>query len=434
MKIPLSCFYWGVVTLGVSLFWTVAVQAATITATSVNEPDVIAAYNAANSGDTIVLPSGTSTTWNSTLFVSKPVTIQGQGVGATILSRGSSSPSFIAPFFLIAGLPSDSPVRITGIEINNVVVSPSYDTFCIEVYNPSAGEATFPYTQIRIDHCKFSYGKRQIWWQGWCYGVVDHCTFYNHGESAGHVRGDGDHQLQLGASYGTRDAVYWEDNTFIQDNNIPIGSASTDFDFAAVSVWRYNTFDYTGFTKSGQSDGPIGTHGNQGYWTAVNRNYLGMLQCEIYNNTFKMPAGMYRMGYLRGGRLIFANNTITTTDGSMPLLVAMTEEEDWRTDIFGPLRTAWPAEQQVNNSFFYGNTYNGFPQSASNFGLWNSNDGTFIQQNRDYWLSAPDPTTVTNYPKPGSPPSSPNYPYSFGAAVTSYTPLVYPHPLITEKE
>jgi hypothetical protein len=213
---------------------------------------------------------------------------------------------------------------------------------------------------------------------------------------------------------------------------MPVGSASTDFDYAAVSVWRHNTFDYTGFTKSGQSDGPIGTHSNQGYWTGVNQNYLGMLQCEIYNNTFKMPAGMYRMAYLRGGRLIFANNIITTADGSMPLLVAMTEEEDWRTDVFNPLRTAWPGEQQVNNSFFYGNTYNGFPQSASNFGLWNSYDGAFIRQNRDYWLTSPSPTTVTNYPKPSSTPSSPNYPYSFGAAVTSYTPLVYPHLLITQ--
>jgi hypothetical protein len=430
MKIHLSSFDRGVVILGVSLFFTTNGQAATITAASVNESDVMAAYNAANSGDTIVLPNGTSKTWNNTLIISKSVTIQGQGVGATILSRGSSTPSFTAPFFAIAGLAIDSPARITGIEFNSVVVHPPYNTFCIEVYNPSNGREGFPYTKIRIDHCKFSFGTRQIFWQGWCYGVVDHCTFYNHAESAVHVRGDGDHQLQLGTSYGTQDAVYLEDNTFIEDNQMRTVKASTDLDYAAVSVWRHNTFDYSGFTKAGLSDGPIGTHGNQGYWTGVNQNYLGQLQCEIYDNTFKMPAGMYRMAYVRGGRLIFANNTITTADGSMPLLVAMTEEEDWRVDVFKPLRSSWPGEQQVNNSFFYGNIYNGVPQSASNFRPWNPSDLTFIQQDRDYWLTAPSSSTNTNYPKPSSSPSSSNYPYNFGAAVTSYTPLAYPHPLV----
>jgi hypothetical protein len=45
MKIPLSRFYWGAVTLGVSRFFTVNLQAETVTAASVNELTVMRSYN-----------------------------------------------------------------------------------------------------------------------------------------------------------------------------------------------------------------------------------------------------------------------------------------------------------------------------------------------------------------------------------------------------
>ena len=171
------------------------------------------------------------------------------------------------------------------------------------------------------------------------------------------------------------------------------------------------------------------THGNQGFWTGnpSSDNTRAGLLLEVYNNNITVNQG-YRITYLRGGRALVYNNSFTFLNSSPPI-VTMTEEEGYDSRWFSTFRTAWPAEDQVNNSFFWGNTINGRAQAASDFGMENSTDTIFFHEGRDYWLQQPGSSTVTAYPHPGSP-SSPNYPVNtYYAPVTSYTAFPYPHPL-----
>jgi hypothetical protein len=117
----------------------------------------------------------------------------------------------------------------------------------------------------------------------------------------------------------------------------------------------------------------------------------------------------------------------------------MTEEEGYdrgsspAENWFNPLRKTWPAEDQVNNSFFWGNAVNSAAQSHDDFGLWKTPpDKIFIQERRDYWATPPSASTVTTYPPPG-PPGSSTYPVSrYYPPVTSYKAFKYPHPLTTQ--
>ena len=411
-----------------------AIQAATINAASCKYSDVLSAYNSAKSGDIVAVPSG-SATWSNTLVISKSVTLRGAGIGQTIITRGSPTASFTGAFLCVAKLPSDVPVTISGITFDSVRTDHVVDTRQVYILNSTAQGATFDYTKIRITSCQFKNGERQVFWEGRCFGVVDHCQFYDFRESGAHVRGDGDYNLaRTDTQYGTQRAVVFEDDTFTEDNRLSRVEFATDLDYAAIAVFRNCTFDFSGHT--GPTDGPIGSHGNQGYWQGVDQNYLGMMQCEIYKCTMKMAFGAYRFGYVRGGKLMFYNNTCSVVGGGSPVLIAMTEEEYNGTgNKFTPGRLNWPAEMQINNSFFWGNTINGVAAGVSNFRIWDAQSATGVQLNRDYWLQAPGPATSTIYPNPKSPGAG-NYPYSYQTnyrgPVTSYTPLVYPHPLVRQ--
>jgi hypothetical protein len=154
---------------------------------------------------------------------------------------------------------------------------------------------------------------------------------------------------------------------------------------------------------------------------------------EIYRNTIHVSKS-YRLIHLRGGSVLIHDNSMITDVGSTPI-ITLNEEEDWQTSMFNPLRTTWPAEDQVAASFFWNNTLNGAMASSGDVIPWNgAPDATFIQEGRDFWMKAPDASTCTSYPQVVNYPSSaqsypmPDSTHGF-ACIGSYTPYAYPHPL-----
>jgi hypothetical protein len=144
-------------------------------------------------------------------------------------------------------------------------------------------------------------------------------------------------------------------------------------------------------------------HGNQHIWDgnpSSTSNIRSTIGGEIYGNVFKRS--QYRVFNLRGGSwLIFSNRW----DNSAT--INLTEEEGWQTQFFNPLDTSWPAQEQITNTFIWNNTNSsGLVTGVS---LPQASDSTFIQKNRDYWMNAPQS----------------------GQAYFPYTPLVYPHPLVS---
>jgi hypothetical protein len=414
-------------TLLVLLWSTMAAPAAAIKVASALFQDVSNAVAQAKDGDVVAIPAGNAS-WNSTLKISKSITLIGAGVSSTTVTRATG---FTGALVYIGGLSADVPVRVSGIFFDNVVKADYGVGDRIAIVIENSFRASWGYTKIRVDHCKFSNGQRQLTWHNWAYGVVDHCAFQKIGNEAIFLSGDDNYAWQRPIIPGTANAVYIEDNSFTIDNTVGFsdGTAPGSWIYhqeGGRSVTRHNTFDATAYTRSADVQF-YDCHGNQNYYTGKGNDFRGTPMVEIYNNMFHVVSA-YRMIYLRGGSDLVYNNTFIVYAGSLPHILDMSEEEGWRKEVFAPLRSTWPAEDQINNSFFWNNTINGRPQGSGDFGVWNANDGTFIQENRDYWLKAPDATTAKKYPNPGFPNSG--YPNRY-TTITSYTPLVYPHPLVT---
>src|SRR5689334_5498367 len=85
-----------------------ALNAATRTAASTSAADVLAAYNLSSSGDTVLVPSGSST-WTSALVIQKRINIQGAGASQTVLTSSSGLPLY--------RIYADG-VRVTGFAFN----------------------------------------------------------------------------------------------------------------------------------------------------------------------------------------------------------------------------------------------------------------------------------------------------------------------------
>jgi hypothetical protein len=380
--------------------------------------NVQALHVLAQDGDTITLPSGTFV-WTTGITITKGITLQGAGYDLTTLARGGWTGRMIN----IQGLSSDLPVRVTGIRFDSPVGQNGELT---SIYVRGTGCASWGYTQIRIDNCYFYGGERDIFFQHRAYGVVDHCVF-NNTATALLVYGDDDCAWSRTMQFGTAEAVFIEDNLFTSDGNLTYFDNLGGLYTGGRYTWRHNTFDLTQAPPSsfGQL---VSAHGNQAYWQGTNNWNRGGIMCEFYDNDVHLNQ-VYRVLWFRGGRHLVANNTFTTVVGGVEALVAFSEEEASRADLFSPLRTSgWPAEDQVNNTFIWGNIINGALQISSMISCWDGASSIFIQLGRDYWLEPPSENTVTNYPQPGSP-SLPNYPLPYNPAITSWTPYTYPHPL-----
>lgn len=379
---------------------------------------VQACVNAAPAGGTVNLPAG-NFTWNATVTISKSITLQGNN---TTITRAAG---FNAGLIWINGLPSDVPVRITGISFIQPVGQNGVDQVAIMPQGPYAG--SWAMTKLRIDHCYFYGGMRVIFAKWRVNGVADHNTFHNCA-NINLQNGDDDAAwARAGASpqFGTSDAIFFEDNSIIVDGALTYFDVLGDINTGGKYVWRYNDFDLTAMPPN-QFGSLIESHGNQAYWTGQNDWLRGGIMCEVYNNTIRFN-GAYRIFWFRGGRAIVANNTLTGTFSGK--VVAFDEEEPI---IVNPHRTGpWPAEDQINNTFIFGNTLNGQAVGASLVGNWQAPSDPYVQAGRDYWLQPPSPSTIKTYPQPGSP-SSPNYPLPYNPSVTSWTPYIYPHPLISQ--
>lgn len=420
---------------------------ATIMAASGNLSDVQAAVNKAYPGDTITIPSGTYT-WSGTLGITKSLVLQGARSNSTFIRRGSFFNDY-------NGLISISPpvnvslVRITAIKFNTLNIGMNYHSLAtISIWGPNDGSGIS--TNIRIDHCNFIGGVGAIAWNYAAYGVVDHCVFTDC-VYALTCYGDGDQAWGRpnASAFGRSDnCVVAEDCTF---KWTPALNASalrgvypdclTDCDRGGSLCMRHCTIDFTGFTLNGGFGSVIMMHGNSapGTWNGSHDVNRGPIILEFYNNTVSLGGSSYRCIYLRGGRAAIHDNTF---NGQMAL-VKFTEEEGYSNTAFPvAIRSTWPAEDQINNTFIWNNTLNGYPVTANDIGNWNRTDDRYIKQNRDWWLKAPDSTTATVYPQPSAPSLS-NYPVNaneggsprnsmgyYNPGVTSYRALSYPHSLV----
>jgi hypothetical protein len=182
---------------------------AIVVAASANFSDVSAAVASAAAGGTVQIPAGAGT-WSQSLHLDKAITLAGSGSDVTVLTRATG---FGAPFIAI-GPSTDVPIRVSGIGFENVVRadwgitggSPAPgDRMGIGVFGTRDG--SYSLTKIRIDHCRFHMGQRQVGWYGWSYGLVDHNTFVD-GSVDVYVSADDDLSWRRPILPGTANAVF----------------------------------------------------------------------------------------------------------------------------------------------------------------------------------------------------------------------------------
>lgn len=446
MKAPL------LLSLGLILlcsFYIPQARAVTINAANCSQEAVQTAINQAQDGDTVMVPAG-SCAWSSAVDITKPLTIigAGSGVGGTTFT---ASGSMTNGFFYLTDITYTGLMRISGFnfQMNDITASRA-----IVMYS-----SNLSLSQLRIDHNVFHNGYSALNIAG-SKGVVDNNYFYDAYRGIDFNAGT---RAQADASWesmaaGIADALFIEDNYFIMDTNFMGTTNDQCIDTAngGKLVIRYNHFDATNPPPSYdrifnviQAHGSAnGGSGGNGYWQSDPLSRRGQSVIEIYNN---VVAGK-RASFLyagRGGANLIHDNTLTTVQDAPARIYFYEEEQDH--DYAGgwtPARTAWPAEDQIHNTFIWNNTFNGLPQSISNIGIGDSS-ADYIQLNRDYFLHAPQatggkeifvcangvfacngasgsyPTDGNTYPTLGTmvfDPSEPN-------AYYGYQPYTYPHPL-----
>ncbi len=403
--------------LSLCLLTSTASWAATRMSASAALADVTVAVNAAADGDTVSIPAG-SVTWSGTLTVTKGITIQGAGIGATNITAG-------AAITLIQFNPgSDKAFRLTGVTLNG-------GTYTVDINGSTNG--SYVLDKFRIDHNSFNTNTTSIHAGGWLEGLIDHNQFLNANRGI-LVQGDNNYAWARTIAAGTSHALFIEDNTWTITNAGGAGLNECVYhQEGGRTVIRYNTFDASTYTA------------DNAYFLDSHGHFIGMSArgqpiLEIYNNTFNA----YRIaGFMniRGGSLLVHDNDFTVATGS-PTAVHLTEEESWYSGILGSLRTQWPAEDQVNNTFIWNNTLHGFSTIVTS---WHPEDAPFIQKDRDYFLHAPEgaggPDSVGYEYYTGTMQGGAQTPPTTGDAGSMafsatgankyypYTPYAYPHPL-----
>ena len=400
--------------------------------------EVQALVNGASAGDTISIAAG-AFSWGSGVTIGDRINIKGQG------GRNGTTKITVTvggfDVFHFTGFTATETLTISGIEFN--LLDDTSNTSAVET-------SSCTLDQLIITDCEFHYGSSQLLLAG-AKGVVYECNSYNPIKFISYTAGT---TAQANESWddltaGTNDALFIEDNNIYwnSDYNESYSQETIGTFNGGKLVIRYNAWDGTGYPNSTTVD-PIMTHGSagagvtDGYWQIGTGARRGQSVVEIYNNTVTATR-VDTLCILRGSTNLVYNNTLDTATHN-PVILLREEEQDGGQ--WNPARTAWPAEDQVHNSFFWNNVLrlNGTPNS--NYVSVQSGSETYIQEDRDYWMNEPassggsESFTGKNggssaYPTDGvRHPTLGNMTFSSSGANAHYpyTPYNYPHPLRTQ--
>jgi hypothetical protein len=364
--------------------------AATHTAASTTYAAVSAALALCSDGDTLEIPAGNST-WSSTLTVTNGITISGAGTNSTTITAGTTR--------ILTITAAGKSYKLSGIRFN---LGAQENFFGVIALNSGYG---------RVTSCVFSNAADQAVMIGedGLLGVIDHCAFYMSGEAAFYFQnsawdgvGDyGDNSWASAHTMGTTNTCMIEDCQFIVSGS-PAGFV--DGCYGARWAMRFCTI----------TNGFIIAHGSES-----SGRPRSVRQIEFYGNN--MGATSDGGNEIRGGTGVMFSNILDNANcailkhhrstGDTTASPWNTYPNDWDCDtnavdmcgmgvgdlLSGASPTPVCLNQAIEPWYEWANTTAGL--SDRDFG-----HVALVVQNTHYF----DDT-----PKPG------------------YTPLVYPHPMVT---
>ena len=241
-------------------------------------------------GDTITIPAGTFT-WRTRVTISKSITLQGAGVGQSIIKDAVNGTPLIQ-----VGLVANKLTRITGIEFQDGGRASNQLGVLQFVGSNTDG------SRLRMDHCKVNDLNGMVV-ADTVIGVMDHNTFIRATKNGSSVviydnnwngRTNGDGSWADTTQFGSDRFLFLEDNVF--QNNGDDQPGITDAYAGARFVVRHNQiFDRT-----------VQTHG-----TETTGRPRGARAVEVYNNTFTGSDRNRFLGGMRSGILLFHDNAIS---------------------------------------------------------------------------------------------------------------------------
>jgi len=346
-------------------------------ADSLSPSDIQAAVDSASSGDTVILPEGDYSGFDSTVYVPNGISMKGQGVDRTILRRTANT-GIMFRWNYNNPTPSSYKVEISDFKLVGFGYGITTHHSGIWLYN---GMKDFiihdlhfeNFSSIGIDVTGDSRGV--IYNSVFKNIVPDDLSYTGYGVS---VIGD-EAWDDPKPALGTQDMVFIEDNHFINCKHAVATSAGSNH------VFRYNTVE--GWAVSRHL---VDAHGKLDPWL------VGSNTWEVYKNTLKCTGrdDLTDWGIThRGGSGVIWGNTITGCDpktgpGTQSKAIAFTIDE----------HETYPDPYQIKDTYLWDNTNDGQPLTEVYI---TAKALDYVKEDREYFL----------YQKPG------------------YTPYTYPHPL-----
>jgi hypothetical protein len=256
--------------VGLSSLFVWDAQGAIFNAMSCSEKDVNEAINSVSQGDTVVVPEG-KCEWSAGVDVPDGVTLQGAGIGKTVISSSS---------FITTSLGNKS--RISELEFTNGL---------------AMGKCTQGWV---ADFCKFSAAVYDSNGQGiGGTSCSEHPTGVYHKCTIEHIRfrvrgtavGTKDWYTNYPPLGGTDHVIYWEGCTF---NSYGDYTNGIDSNYGGAKVIRFCTI----------SNQPMGSHGGRA------PDARGTVRHSMYRNTFYFshPDTPKYAWWFRGGSGMFFDN------------------------------------------------------------------------------------------------------------------------------
>jgi hypothetical protein len=295
---------------------------ADIPAASASYADVNTAVSAAANGDRVLVPAG-SATWPSSLVISgKAIELIGAGIGSTVITDGvvrtGGLPRMISWDTIDGGLS-----RFSGFTINGGVEADGFNKGIIYITGSSH--------QFRMDHNAITPTAvtSGVQFDGDLRGVVDHNTItvdhafgiYTFHNTWGGVGNYGDNSFAQPDSIGTVEALFVEDNQFINNQTVNFFNFAVDGWSGSRVVYRHNTFTNCVWDNHGTESGG---------------RLRGARQLEVHDNTFIIDLqgnAFPSVIGLRSGTGVIYNNAVTATNGT---LTRVADGVNYRNDPFEP--------------------------------------------------------------------------------------------------
>lgn len=278
-----------VFTLVLSAFWAPQCRAAIYQSNGTTASVQSILNNQAQNGDTITLPAGILH-WTTQVTISKAITLQGAGIGTTVVRDAVQSGQLIQVTLAAGNL-----TRITGIEFQDGGRTNRQSDILRVVGSNTNG------SRFRFDHCKWN-NLNGAGTFDTVIGVIDHNAFVmdrtglpiNIYDSYWNGRTLGDGSWAAPTGFGSSQFLFIENNTFTHSN--PYQEGITDSYAGGRFVVRHNNI----------FNGIISNHGTES--TGRPRGGRAM---EVYNNTFTGTNLNRFVGGVRSGGVLFHDNSIS---------------------------------------------------------------------------------------------------------------------------